>query len=72
MRRKIQIGDIFGSLTVISEAGHVDQKSEIRKAFMVRCECGRTVMKINRYLTRPEYPTCETDCPFRRNRKKKC
>ena len=37
----VQIGDVFGRLTVIDDLGYsINPKGKKRKRFLVQCECG--------------------------------
>lgn len=53
-------GDVFGKLTVLKRIENFDGKSDSRKQYACRCECGQVEKVIARYLKRGDKKACRT------------
>lgn len=62
-RSKIEVGDRFGKLTILSEDESYRNKDGIRqRKFLCRCDCGRDVIKkIPELKTHPYCPYCKNE-----------
>ena len=59
----IEIGNIYGCLTVVDHAGYIEYASEERKAFKVRCRfCQKEQIKCNRNIVRTRNDYCSKEC----------
>lgn len=54
----IKIGNRYGSLIVIKRVEDFEGESDIRAQWLCKCDCGKEVRMVNRYILRPQYPTC--------------
>lgn len=62
-KRLIKVGDQYGCLTVIADAGMIEYETEDRKAFKVKCRlCGEVYFKCNRNITRNKNEYCSKEC----------
>lgn len=58
MKNKIEIGQRYGKLVVIERVEDFDGLSDSRPQWLCKCDCGKEVKKVNRYLTRSMTPHC--------------
>lgn len=62
-RKEIEYGERFGSVVVKRQVANFEEASgNCRSRYLVKCDCGNEVLKVQRDLTRSKHAYCSRDC----------